>query len=107
MKNFANMLKQAQQMQTKMAEMQEKLAEAEVTGEAGGGMVRVTLSGKFELRALSIDPSLMTDGDAEIIQDLIKAAHADARAKAEAMMAENMQEITGGLGLPPGMQMPF
>jgi DNA-binding YbaB/EbfC family protein len=107
MKNLVNMMKQAQEMQTKMADMQARLAEAEVTGEAGGGMVTVTLTGKFELRGVVIDPSLMTDGDAEIVQDLIKAAHADARSKAEAMMAESMQEITGGLGLPPGMQLPF
>jgi len=107
MKNFGNMLKQAQQMQSKMAEMQEKLSEAEVTGEAGAGMVKVTLSGKSELRGLTIDPTLMADGDAEIVQDLVMAAHQDARTKVEAMMAETMQEVTGGMQLPPGMQLPF
>ena len=107
MKNFGNMLKQAQQMQSKMAEMQQKLSETEVAGEAGAGMVKVILSGKFELRSLTIDPALMADGDAEIVQDLVMAAHQDARAKVETMMAETMQDVTGGLQLPPGMQLPF
>ena len=107
MKNFGNMLKQAQQMQTKMAEMQQKLSETEVAGEAGAGMVKVVLSGKFELRSLTIDPALMADNDAEIVQDLVMAAHQDARTKVETMMAETMQDVTGGMQLPPGMQLPF
>ncbi|MCR9256966.1 MAG: YbaB/EbfC family nucleoid-associated protein [Alphaproteobacteria bacterium] len=107
MKNFGNMLKQAQQMQSKMEEMQAKLAEAEHTGEAGGGMVSVTLSGKSEVRAVKIDPSLMTPGEQEVLEDLIVAAFNDARAKVEQSMQEQMSDLTGGLPLPPGFKLPF
>jgi len=107
MKNLSNMLKQAQQMQSRMQEMQAKLEATEVEGAAGGGMVKVTLTGKGDLRRVAIDPSLMTADDREVLEDLLVAAHADARQKVEAAMAEEMQKATSGLNLPPGMKLPF
>jgi len=107
MKNLGNLMKQAQEMQAKMAEMQDRLAELTVEGSSGGGMVVVTLSGKSEMKGVRIDPSLMNGDEAEILEDLIVAAHADAKSKAEARMAEEMKEVTGGLNLPPGMNLPF
>jgi len=107
MKNFGQMMKQAQQMQAKMAELQDKLAESEMTGAAGGGMVQVTMNGKGELRAVNIDPSLLTPADAEVLEDLIVAAANDAKTKVESHVAEEMQKLTGGLALPPGMKLPF
>lgn len=107
MKNIGQMLKQAQQMQAKMAEMQERLAEATVDGVSGAGLVTVTLNGKGEMKGLKVDPSLMQPGEGEILEDLIVAAHADAKAKAETMAADAMKELTGGLELPPGMNLPF
>ncbi len=106
MKNLAQMMKQAQQMQSKMAEMQEQLAEAEVTGVSGGGLVEVTLNGKGEMRRARIDPSLLT-GEPEIVEDLIVAAHNDAKGKVEQHVAEEMKKVTGGLELPAGMKLPF
>ncbi|MBM3542512.1 MAG: YbaB/EbfC family nucleoid-associated protein [Alphaproteobacteria bacterium] len=105
MKNFGQMMKQAQQLQAKMAEMQEELGALEVTGGAGGGMVAVTLNGKGEARRVKIDPSLM--GEVEVLEDLLVAAFNDAKGKAEAMMAEKMAGLTGGLALPPGFKLPF
>ncbi len=107
MKNLGNMLKQAQQMQTRMAEMQAKLESTEVEGQAGAGMVKVKLTGKGELRRIAIDPSLMTADDREVLEDLIVAAHADAKQKVEAMMAEEMQKATAGMNLPAGLKLPF
>ncbi|MDH3593730.1 MAG: YbaB/EbfC family nucleoid-associated protein [Rhodospirillales bacterium] len=107
MKNLGQMMKQAQQMQAKMAELQDKLAESEMTGAAGGGMVQVTMNGKGELRAVKIDPSLLTPADAEVLEDLVVAAANDAKAKVESHVAEEMQKLTGGLALPPGMKLPF
>jgi DNA-binding YbaB/EbfC family protein len=114
MKNLAGMLKQAQQMQSKMQDMQAKLDATLVDGAAGGGMVKVTLSGKGDLRKLSIDPSLVDPEEKEVLEDLIVAAHADAKQKVEAMMAEEMQKATAGLnipgmggGLPGGFKLPF
>jgi hypothetical protein len=107
MKNFGQMMKQAQEFQSKMAEMQEKLARLEVTGSSAGGMVQVTLNGKAEARRVKIDPSLVSADDAEVLEDLIVAAFNDAKARVEALMAEKMAEITGGLQLPPGMTLPF
>jgi len=107
MKNLGNMLKQAQQMQTKMAEMQAKMAELEVAGQSGGGMVKVTLNGKGELRKLKIDPALADRDEVEVLEDLIVAAFNDAKGKVETMMAEEMAKVTGGLQLPPGMKLPF
>lgn len=107
MKNLGQMLKQAQAMQSKMAEMQEKLAAIEMTGASGGGMVKVTLNGKNEMRAVKIDPSLVDPKDTEVLEDLIVAAFNDAKTKVDAHMAEEMAKITGGLQLPPGVKLPF
>lgn len=107
MTNLTNRLKQAQRMQARMQEMQSKLEAAEVEGAAGGGMVKVTLTGKGDLRRVAIDPSLMTADDREVLEDLLVAAHADAKGKVEAQMAEEMQKATAGLNLPPGMKLPF
>ena len=107
MTNFGQMMKQAQEFQSKMAGMQEKLARFEVTGSSAGGMVQVTLNGRAEARRVKIDPSLISADDAAVLEDLIVAAFNDAKAKVEALMAEKMAEITGGLRLPPGMTLPF
>ena len=107
MKNIGQIMKQAQQMQTKMAELQEQLAELEVSGSSGGGMVQVTMSGKGELRGVKIDPTLANPDDIEVLEDLIMAAANDAKAKVEARVQEEMQKVTGGLNLPPGMKLPF
>lgn len=94
-------------MQARMAEMQEGLALVEASGTSGGGMVSVTLSGKGDLKSVSIDPSLVADGEVEMIEDLIIAAHADAKSKVETIMAEKTRELTAGLPIPPGMKFPF
>ena len=107
MKNLAGLMKQASQMQAKMQEMQAKMEAMEVEGEAGAGMVRVTLSGKGELKRLKIDPKLADPGETEMLEDLVVAAHAEAKRKVEAVMAEEMQRATGGLELPGGMKLPF
>ena len=107
MKNLSGLMKQAQQMQAKMAEMQAKLEAMEITGEAGAGLVIVTLNGKGDLRRIKIDPKVVDPADAEMLEDLIVAAHANARQKLEAATAEEMQKVTGGLQLPPGMKLPF
>jgi DNA-binding YbaB/EbfC family protein len=106
-KNLGQMLKQAQEMQARLAEMQAELARQEHVGAAGGGMVQVTLDGKGALKRLKIDPSLLSPGEAEIVEDLTVAAHADARAKIEANAADAMGKLTGGLQLPPGFKLPF
>ncbi|GLQ05431.1 YbaB/EbfC family nucleoid-associated protein [Sneathiella chinensis] len=107
MKNLGNLMKQAKEMQAKMAEMQKALESHELTGASGAGMVEITLNGKGEMRGITIDPSLIDAEEKEMLEDLIKAAHADARAKVDAYSQEKMKEMTGGLQLPPGMQMPF
>lgn len=107
MKNLGNMLKQAQQMQTRMQDMQAKLEATEVEGQAGAGMVKVRLTGKGDLRRVAIDPSLMAPDEREVLEDLLVAAHADAKQKVEAMMAEEMQKATAGMSLPPGIKLPF
>ncbi len=107
MKNLGNMLKEAQKLQAKMAEMQQKLAETEMTGSAGGGMVNVTLNGKGELRKVKIDPSLADPNETEILEDLIVAAANDAKAKIDQHLQAEMAELTGGLQMPPGFKMPF
>lgn len=103
---MGNLMKQAQEMQEKMAEMQERLATVEVTGSAGAGMVTVTMTAKGEARRLSIDPSLFDGEEKEVLEDLIVAAVNDARSKAEVVGQEEMQKLTGGLQLPPGFEMP-
>lgn len=107
MKNLMGLMGQVKEMQEKMSQLQDELATMEVSGESGGGLVKVTLSGKGEMRALEIDPSLIKPDEAEIIEDLVLAAHNDAKAKAEAMTAEKTRELTAGLPIPPGMKLPF
>ncbi|HVY15092.1 MAG TPA: YbaB/EbfC family nucleoid-associated protein [Rhodopila sp.] len=107
MKNLAGLMKQASQMQAKMQEMQAKLESAEMTGEAGAGLVTVTLNGKGDLKRIKIDPKVIDPSDSEMMEDLILAAHRDAKSKIEAFAAEEMQKATGGLQLPPGMKLPF
>ena len=107
MKNFGQMMKQAQEMQAKMAEMQEGLEALEISGAAGGGLVSVTLNGKGEMRAIKIDPSLVQADEIEVLEDLVTAAFNDAKIKVEAHMQEEMEKLTGGLNLPPGMNLPF
>jgi len=107
MKNLGQMMKQAQQLQEKMLDMQNKLAEMEVIGESGGGLVRVTLNGKSEARKVKIDPSLVTADEIEVLEDLLLAAFNDARAKVEAESQAKLAELTGGLQLPPGLKLPF
>ncbi|MEQ9150296.1 MAG: YbaB/EbfC family nucleoid-associated protein [Parvibaculum sp.] len=103
MKNLTDILKQAQQLQSRMADLQTELDGAEVEGRAGGGLVSVVMSGKGEVKKVSIDPSLMKEDEREILEDLIVAASADAKTKAEALAAEKMKSITGGMTLPPGL----
>lgn len=107
MKNLGNLMKQAKQMQERMERLQAELEAMEVTGESGGGMVRVTMTAKGHLRGLKLDPSLVDPDDPEMLEDLIIAAHNDARVRAEALSAEKMAELTGGLPLPPGFKLPF
>lgn len=107
MKNLGQMLRQAQEMQARMAEMQAELEKREITGVAGGGLVAVTLNGKGEMRRLKIDKSLADPNETEVLEDLVVAAHNDAKAKVEAEAAEAMAKLTGGLKLPPGMKLPF
>ena len=107
MKNFADMMKQAGEMQAKMEEMQERIAGTEAEGQAGGGLVRVTLNGKGYASRVSIDPSLMKEEEREVCEDLVTAAINDAKAKIEKASGEAMKELTAGLPLPPGMKLPF
>lgn len=107
MKNLGDMMKQVQAMQSRMAEMQAKLEQATVTGQSGGGMVKVTMSGKGAMTGIVIDAALLKPEEKEILEDLIIAAHSDAKAKSETIMAEEMKSVTGGLPLPPGLKLPF
>jgi len=104
MKDFMNMMKQAKELQSKMAEMQAEIEQLTRDGTAGAGLVTVTVNGKGEMRALSVDPSLMKPDEKEILEDLIVAAHADAKTKMEEALQEKMKDMTGGLPLPPGMK---
>ncbi|MGH7088424.1 MAG: YbaB/EbfC family nucleoid-associated protein [Stellaceae bacterium] len=107
MKNLGQMMKQAQEMQARMGELQQRLEAVEMTGAAGGGMVQVTLTGKGEMRRIKIDKSLVDPNETEVLEDLIVAAFGDAKAKVESHVAEEMSKFTGGLKLPPGMKLPF
>jgi nucleoid-associated protein EbfC len=107
MKNLGQMLKQAQAMQARMAELQSQLEQVEMTGGAGRGMVSVTVNGKGEARQVKIDPSLVDPEETEVLEDLIVAAFNDAKAKVEAHVAQEMSKLTGGLNLPAGMKLPF
>jgi DNA-binding YbaB/EbfC family protein len=105
MRDMMGLMKQAQQMQQKMADVQAELDVIEVEGAAGGGMVSVTMTAKGALKAVRIDPSLIVPDEREIIEDLIVAACADARGRADRLMQERMAEITKGLPIPPGMKL--
>ncbi len=107
MKNLAGLMKQASQMQKRMEEMQERLESMEIEGSSGAGMVSVTLSGKGDLKSVRIDPRLIDPNETEMLQDLLLAAHAEARRKMQERAAEEMKSVTGGLELPPGMKLPF
>jgi DNA-binding YbaB/EbfC family protein len=107
MKNLGQMMKQAQQMQQRMAELQTALEGVEVTGVSGGGMVQVTVNGKGATRRVRIDPKLVDPADVGMLEDLIVAAANDAKAKVEAHVQEEMQKLTGGLQLPPGFKLPM
>ncbi len=107
MKNLAGLMKQASQMQQKMAEMQAKLEAAEIEGVSGAGLVSVVLSGKGLMKRLKIDPKLVDPAEAEMLEDLVLAAHNDARTKLDEMTADEMKNATGGLNLPDGMKLPF
>ncbi|MFN4229556.1 YbaB/EbfC family nucleoid-associated protein [Parvibaculum sp.] len=98
-----DIMKQAQQLQSRMQDLQTELESAEVEGRAGGGLVVVTMSGKGEVKKVAIDPSLMKEEEREVLEDLVVAACADAKAKAEALAAEKMKAVTGGLPIPPGL----
>jgi hypothetical protein len=107
MKNLGQMLKQAQQAQAKMAEMQAALDQAEVTGQSGGGMVTIVTSAKGDPKKVKIDPKLVDPNEVEVLEDLITAALRDARQKGEALVQEEMAKLTGGLQLPAGFKLPF
>lgn len=105
MKDIMGMMKQVSQMQARMQQVQQELEALEIDGQAGGGLVSVTLSGKADLRRVRIDPSLLKPDEGEILEDLIVAAMADAKSKVEQALQQKMQEVTGGLPIPPGMKL--
>ena len=105
-KGFGDIMKQAQEMQEKMAELQNDLANKEVTGESGAGMVRVTMNGRHDVRKVDIDPSLLSE-DKEMLEDLLAAAVNDAVRRVEEANREMMSQLTGGIPMPPGFKMPF
>jgi nucleoid-associated protein EbfC len=105
MADFMGMMKQAAQLQSKMQALQAELDQVEVEGTAGGGLVSVKLTAKGDLKAVKVDDSLIKPGEKEIVEDLLVAAHADARRKAEALLQEKMKDLTGGLPLPPGLKL--
>jgi hypothetical protein len=107
MKNLNQLLRQAQEMQEKMAQMQQKMGEVTVEGASGGGMVKITFSCKGEVQGVKIDPSLLNKEEGEILEDLIVAACRDAKDKADAYTSQEMQKLTGGMNLPAGMKLPF
>ncbi|MDF2120058.1 YbaB/EbfC family nucleoid-associated protein [Roseiarcaceae bacterium H3SJ34-1] len=107
MKDIMGLMKKAQEMQSRMQDMQAELERTEVEGLSGGGLVRVTLTAKGAMKGVAIDASLLKADEKEIVEDLILAAHEDARKKAERAMEEKMKSITDGLPLPPGMKLPF
>lgn len=107
MKDIMGLMKKAQEMQARMADMQAEMENMLIEGQSGGGVVKVTLTAKGVMKAVAIDPSLLKEDEKEIVEDLIIAAHEDARKKAESVMAEKMKDMTAGLPLPPGMKLPF
>ncbi|MEX0957067.1 MAG: YbaB/EbfC family nucleoid-associated protein [Rhizobiaceae bacterium] len=107
MKDLMGLMGKAKEMQARFEAMQEEIASLEVSGQSAGGLVTVTLSGKFEMRSLKIDPSLFKEDDVEILEDLLLAAHNDAKTKVEAEMQKKTSELTAGMPMPPGMKLPF
>jgi DNA-binding YbaB/EbfC family protein len=105
MADFMGMMKKAAELQSRMEALQAELDQTEVDGTAGGGLVNVKLSAKGELKGVAIDPSLLKPEETQILEDLLLAAHADARRKAETLMQEKMKNLTGGLPLPPGLKL--
>jgi len=105
MADFLGLMKQAAQLQSKMQEMQAELDKLEVEGASGGGVVAVTLTAKGDLRGVRIDASLLKPEEKEILEDLLVAAHAEARRKAEGLLQEKMKDLTGGLPIPPGLKL--
>ena len=107
MKDVMGLMKQAQAMQAKLGQVQSELEQLQLEGRSGGGMVKAVVSGKGELKSLTIDPSLLVADEKEILEDLIVTAHEDARKKVEATKEDKMKSLTAGLPLPPGMKLPF
>ena len=107
MKDIMGLMKQAKEMQSKMENMQAELAEMEVEGSAGGDMVKVVMNGHGNMSSVTIDPSLLKEDETDIVEDLVMAAHNDAKAKLDVAKAEKTQELTAGLPIPPGMKLPF
>ncbi len=107
MQNIGKMMKQAQQMQAKLQQMQEEMAALEIEGASGAGMVKAVVTGKGEVRSVKIDPKIVDPEDVEMLEDLVVAALNDAKGKADTRMQEETEKLMGGLGLPPGMKMPF
>jgi nucleoid-associated protein EbfC len=105
MADFMGLMKQAAQLQSKVQALQAELEQIEVEGTAGGGLLTLRLNGKGDLKGVNIDPSILKPEEKEILEDLLVAAHADARRKAEAMLQDRMKELTGGLPLPPGLKL--
>jgi len=105
MKDLMGVMKQMGEMQARMQKMQEELGAMEIEGQAGGGLVKVALSGKGDMKKMHIDPSLMKPDEAEILEDLVVAAAQDAKAKLDVQLQEKMQEMTGGLPIPPGLKL--
>jgi DNA-binding YbaB/EbfC family protein len=107
MKDIMGLMSKAKEMQEKMQAMQEELANLEVSGSSGGGLVSITLNGKGNMTNLTIDPSLLKEDETDIVEDLVMAAHNDAKGKVEEETARKTQELTAGLPIPPGMKLPF
>ncbi|BCH27968.1 YbaB/EbfC family nucleoid-associated protein [Mesorhizobium sp. L-8-3] len=107
MKDLLGLMGKAKEMQAKFQALQEEIATMEATGQSGGGLVKLTLTGKFEMKKLEVDRSLLKEDEAEILEDLILAAHNDAKVKVETAMQEKTRELTAGLPIPPGMKLPF
>lgn len=105
--NIGQMMRQVQEMQSKMAQMQDKLAETEVSGQSGGGMVVATMGGKGELKKIKVDPKIVDPSDVEMLEDLIVASVNDAKNKLDGFLASETEKMMGGIKLPPGVKLPF
>ena len=107
MANLVQMMKQAQEMQSKMLQMQERVAQTEIAGQSGGGMINVAMTGRGQMRKIKIDPKLVNPAETEMLEDLIIAAINDAKAQADALVAGETEKMMGGMNLPPGFKLPF